>query len=66
MKILKAKNKEDNEVVLFCNHNVASDLVEIESEILNTLIITNLLEDDTVYVVDKKEFLDWLLEREKE
>ncbi len=63
MKTIKAKNKEDNEVVLFCNHNVASDLIEKESEILNTLVITNLLGDDTVYVVDKKEFLDWLLEK---
>ena len=51
---------DDKECVVFCSPTIASELVFQDSNILESLVVTTLLPNDTVYVVETNEFLEWL------
>ena len=51
---------DDKECVVFCSPTTASELVFQDSKILESLVITTLLPNDTVYLVETNEFLEWL------
>lgn len=51
---------DDKKCVVFCSPTTASELVFQDSNILESLVVTTLLPNDTVYLVEKDEFLEWL------
>ena len=51
---------DDKECVIFCSPTTASELVFQDDKILESLVVTTLLPNDTVYLVEKDEFLEWL------
>ena len=51
---------DDKECVVFCSPTTASELVFQDDKILESLVVTTLLPNDTVYLVETNEFLEWL------
>lgn len=52
-----------DEVVAFCNSNVAEELIKDDSEIKKSLVVSDLIPDTDAIVVKKQEFLNWLYEK---
>lgn len=52
---------DDNTIcVVFCNWNMANEMIEMDENIQGSLVISSYLNDNEAIVVDKDEFLKWL------
>ena len=51
---------DDTSCVVFCSPTTASELVFQDDKMLESLVVTTLLPNDTVYLVEKDELLEWL------
>lgn len=54
-----------DEVVAFCNSKTAKELISDDSEITESLVISDLIPYTDAIVVKKQEFLDWLYESKR-
>ena len=55
--------KDYDEVVAFCNSKTAEELIKDDSEIKESLVVSDLIPYTDAIVVKKQEFLDWLYEK---
>lgn len=51
-----------DEVVAFCNSKTAKELISDDSEIKESLVVSDLIPDSDAIVVKKQEFIEWLYE----
>lgn len=51
---------DDAPCVVFCSPRIAYGLMNTDDSITESLVVTPLLDDNTIYVVECEEFLRWL------
>ena len=56
--------KDDDIAVLFCNPKTAEKLLAEDEDIRDSLVVTTLLSEDEVIMVEQDEFLKWLMGEE--
>ena len=54
------KMKDDTPCVVFCSPTTATGLMNTDDSITGSLVVTSILDDNTIYVVECDEFLRWL------
>ena len=54
--------KDYDEVVAFCNSKTAEELIKDDSEIKESLVVSDMIPYTDAIVVKKQEFLEWLYE----
>lgn len=66
MKFCQRKYIPDSDAcVLFCSVDNAEELIDNDPEIGDCLVVSPVIPNDTVVVVPKQEFLDWLYGNEE-
>lgn len=51
---------DDAPCVVFCSPTTATGLINTDDSITGSLVVTPLLDNNTIYVVECDEFLRWL------
>lgn len=54
------KMTDDTIVVVFCSNNTAKELISYDPKIKGSLVASDALDDDEIYLVAKDEFMEWL------
>lgn len=57
--------KDYDEVVAFCNSKTAEELIKDDSEIKESLVVSDMIPYTDAIVVKKQEFLEWLYESKR-
>ena len=54
------KINDDAEVLMVCHPHTAMEFMQEGSDIIDTLVMTTVLPEDEVVIVEKDEFITWL------